>query len=159
MIPAVGAPQANSGGGGSDLPPVTTDDNGYVLTVVNGAWDKAAPSGGGGNLVVTIAKTVDGDTTTYTTDKTAGEIKAALEAGQIVTIPYASADPFTGATVYNVAIMGGVAIEGAAAVTFDYKEGDGFSMYVDASIANSTEAITMLAATENDYPYAEEGGK
>lgn len=34
--------------GGSDLPAVTSDDNGDVLTVVNGAWDKAAPSGGGG---------------------------------------------------------------------------------------------------------------
>ena len=33
-------------GGGSDLPAVTSDDNGDVLTVVNGAWDKAAASGG-----------------------------------------------------------------------------------------------------------------
>lgn len=30
-----------SGGGGSDLPAVTTDDNGKVMTVVEGAWDKA----------------------------------------------------------------------------------------------------------------------
>ena len=30
-----------SGGGGSSLPPVTSDDNGDVLTVVDGAWDKA----------------------------------------------------------------------------------------------------------------------
>ena len=34
------------GGGGSDLPEVTADDNGDVLTVVSGAWAKAAPSGG-----------------------------------------------------------------------------------------------------------------
>lgn len=33
----------NSGG----LPSVTSDDNGDVLTVVEGAWAKAAPSGGG----------------------------------------------------------------------------------------------------------------
>ena len=31
---------------GADLPPVTEDDNGDVLTVVDGVWDKAAPSGG-----------------------------------------------------------------------------------------------------------------
>lgn len=31
-------------GGGSGLPEVTADDNGDVLTVVEGAWGKAAPS-------------------------------------------------------------------------------------------------------------------
>ena len=31
------------GGGGSDLPEVSATDNGDVLTVVNGAWDKATP--------------------------------------------------------------------------------------------------------------------
>jgi len=41
------------------LPAVTADDNGDVLTVVEGAWAKAAPSGG---LVVT-ATTDDGTTT------------------------------------------------------------------------------------------------
>ena len=39
----------NSGG---NLPPVTSDDNGDVLTVVDGKWAKAAPSGGSGVLVV-----------------------------------------------------------------------------------------------------------
>ena len=34
-------------GTGVSLPVVTPDDNGDVLTVVNGAWAKAAPSGGG----------------------------------------------------------------------------------------------------------------
>lgn len=37
---------AGSGGGGSSLPTVTSDDNGDVLTVVEGAWAKDAPSGG-----------------------------------------------------------------------------------------------------------------
>lgn len=34
------------GGGGASLPEVTSEDNGNVLTVVEGAWAKAAPSGG-----------------------------------------------------------------------------------------------------------------
>lgn len=34
--------KASGGGGGSDLPDVTAADNGDVLTVVNGAWAKAA---------------------------------------------------------------------------------------------------------------------
>lgn len=53
-IPLVGTPQiGDSGGGGSGLPAVTAADNGDVLTVVNGAWDKATPSGGG-VLVVNV---------------------------------------------------------------------------------------------------------
>lgn len=40
------------GGGGSSLPAVTSDDNGDVLTVVEGQWAKAAPSGG--VLVVSV---------------------------------------------------------------------------------------------------------
>ena len=39
------------GGTGGGLPPVTSEDNGDVLTVVEGAWGKAAPSGGGGGAV------------------------------------------------------------------------------------------------------------
>lgn len=37
---------AGGGGGGDTLPAVTEADNGNVLTVVDGAWGKAAPSGG-----------------------------------------------------------------------------------------------------------------
>ena len=33
---------------GRELPEVSNEDNGDVLTVVNGSWGKAAPSGGGG---------------------------------------------------------------------------------------------------------------
>ena len=39
---------------GVKLPEVTTDDNGDVLTVVEGAWDKAEPSGGGEATVFTV---------------------------------------------------------------------------------------------------------
>lgn len=43
MIDAI---TALGGGSGSSLPAVTSDDNGKLLTVVEGAWDKAEASGG-----------------------------------------------------------------------------------------------------------------
>ena len=77
-IPLVASPPIgdNSGGGGSNLPDVSAADNGDVLTVVNGAWDKAAPSGGGGVLVV---RDTDG-----TLDKTWQEIYDAMLSGGAV---------------------------------------------------------------------------
>lgn len=39
------------GGSGSGLPAVTDADNGDVLTVVEGSWAKAAPSGGGALII------------------------------------------------------------------------------------------------------------
>lgn len=57
------------GSGGSDLPDVTVEDNGDILTVVDGAWAKATPSGG--VLVVGM------DIATYTLNKTWTEIKNA----------------------------------------------------------------------------------
>lgn len=44
------------GGGGSSLPEVSAADNGDVLTVVEGAWAKAAPSGGGGVFMTPVAQ-------------------------------------------------------------------------------------------------------
>lgn len=63
----------SAGGGGSSLPAVTSEDNGDVLTVVNGAWDKAAPSGG----IVVLHK----DESTGALDKTWNEIRTLYEAG------------------------------------------------------------------------------
>lgn len=40
---------------GSSLPEVSADDNGDVLTVVEGEWAKATPSGGGGSFVITVS--------------------------------------------------------------------------------------------------------
>lgn len=69
----------SGGGGGSSLPTVTSDDNGDVLTVVEGEWDKAAPSGG----VFVTTPTYDALTETLTLDKTWQEIATAYESGKI----------------------------------------------------------------------------
>lgn len=66
--------EIQSGGG---LPEVTADDNGDVLTVVEGEWGKAAPSGG--TLIVHIGKT-------GILDKTWQEISDAVEAGNIAMV-------------------------------------------------------------------------
>ncbi len=73
---------AENGGGGS-LPEVTSEDNGDVLSVVNGAWDKAAPAGGGalivkatGEATYTPASGGDPWEITVGVDKTSAEIEA-----------------------------------------------------------------------------------
>lgn len=68
------------GGGGSSLPAVTSDDNGDVLTVVEGQWAKAAPSGG--VLVVNTSTTHTG----YVMDQTFGTIFAAMTSGRLVIV-------------------------------------------------------------------------
>ena len=61
----------------------------------------ADAGGGGGALVVHIQKEViSEDETHYTADKTAGEIKAALESGQGVVIPFVTETPV--GTMYSV---------------------------------------------------------
>lgn len=64
-----------------ELPAVTSEDNGDILTVVNGAWAKAVPSGGNNDFVVTYTL---GDT--IIADKTFAEIKAAYEAGKNIKV-------------------------------------------------------------------------
>ena len=64
----------SASGGGSSLPEVTAEDNGDVLTVVEGTWTKATPTGDGA-LMCTL------DTATLTLDKTWQEILDAMEAG------------------------------------------------------------------------------
>lgn len=83
----IDAIEEGGGGGGAGLPDVTSDDNGDVLTVVEGAWDKAAPSGGGSDIfVMHFEVTLDEDTQSVvvTCDKTPAEIVAAGDAGKLM---------------------------------------------------------------------------
>lgn len=78
-VRAVAAEAASSGGGGgSDLPEVTSDDNGDVLTVVEGAWAKAAPSGAE-KFVITYEF---GEGNALVANKTYAQILAAYTAGK-----------------------------------------------------------------------------
>lgn len=86
----------NSGGGGSSLPAVTSEDDGDVLTVVNGAWNKATPSGGGGVLTVQVTQT-EADSTYATADKTYAEVMAAIQSGKQV---YAVFNHHEGSSTY-----------------------------------------------------------
>ena len=85
VIEAIAAQIDEGGGGGGSLPAVTSDDNGDVLTVVEGTWAKAAPSGGG----LFIIHADEDETTSITTlDKTWQEIWDAFVGGQVPVIDY-----------------------------------------------------------------------
>lgn len=87
-------------GGSSGLPDVTTADNGNVLTVVEGAWAKAEPSGGqGGNNVLTINL----DITTQALDKTWAEISAADVAVILFPVGDSKARLFVSSTSHDTA--------------------------------------------------------
>lgn len=88
FVPLVAPPPMNNGGGGgSDLPAVSAADNGDVLTVVNGAWDKAAPGGGGGSSVtfcpITVVIDPETDAETATATMTALELWTAAQSGVV----------------------------------------------------------------------------
>lgn len=72
--------QGVSEAGGSSLPAVTATDNGDVLTVVEGTWANAAPSGG----LFVVDVTLDETTQALTASETFGAIKAAFLAGKHV---------------------------------------------------------------------------
>lgn len=57
-----------------ELPEVTSDDNGDVLTVVDGAWAKAEPSGGSVPMEV-VTFTIDDDSGDVTCDHTYSQLK------------------------------------------------------------------------------------
>lgn len=86
FIPLVASPPITDGsGGGGGLPEVSADDNGDVLTVVNGAWGKAAPSGGGGVLIVNavVDFTDPSSPVVLSVDKTSEEVYTAAQSGHV----------------------------------------------------------------------------
>ena len=69
----------------AELPAVSATDNGDVLTVVEGVWGKATPSGGGDVFVVPVtAATADGGGYEYTTEAGFADVLAAIKAGRLV---------------------------------------------------------------------------
>ena len=129
---------SGSGGGGSDLPEVTADDNGDVLTVVEGAWSKATPSGSG-VLVVTAIEIIDGAkgetksfAVTYRLDKTAGEIYSAAQTGMVV-MHMAAHEP-------NIDIF--------SATSYSYSEESGYGFNFSSFVGD----YSFFAASASDYP-------
>lgn len=69
----------------AELPAVSDTDNGDVLTVVDGVWGKAAPSGGGVDMVVVYVTAAPADVGyTFATETAYADILAEIEAGKVV---------------------------------------------------------------------------
>lgn len=124
-------PAAESGGGG--LPEVSASDNGDVLTVVEGAWAKAAPSGGG-VLVCNL------DTQTGALDKTWQELHDA---------DFAVVKADTGSEQQNMPVSGtGVSGDDYILIctSFTINDGEGAPFY-----------YTFIATSADGYPVAQMG--
>ena len=81
---------------GAQLPDVTADDNGNVLTVVDGVWDKAEPSGGDGGSATLIVNATyfeddsgDYPAAGYQTDALWSDILDAYNSGTCVLFKFA----------------------------------------------------------------------
>lgn len=64
------------------LPDPSAGNNGDVLTIVDGEWDKAAPSGGGGGIFW-VTLTTDAGTGLISSDKSYNDLAGALANGQM----------------------------------------------------------------------------
>ena len=122
------------GSGGAGLPAVTSEDNGDVLTVVNGVWDKAAPSGGG-----VFQVSVPYDDAVWTMNKTWAEIKAAFIAGMSVIVQIGDSAEFEDQyyavmgvrkTVSDVSSFIVVINDGSSTYEFIATSADGYPEYV-----------------------------
>ena len=78
--------------GQGGLPAVTSDDNGDVLTVVEGAWAKAASSATG---ILEIMLTLDLGTNQWSSDLSFAEILSAYESGAFLYAVSNSGDVYT----------------------------------------------------------------
>ena len=131
----------SSGGGGSSLPAVTSEDNGDVLTVEDGAWAKAAPSGGGQFIITVTANEAE---TELSVDKTYQEIVSAFAEGKTFYLIYTDslyevqfAAPYAYES-YDTYYIGGVNID-IEAVSED--EADICFLKIQV-IANSSNGVT-----------------
>lgn len=115
-----------------ELPEVTASDNGDVLTVVEGAWANAAPSGGGATVV---ELTVDAGTGAFTSTMKAGPLWEAATTGPVLYVLEGDGDVSVGLS------SGAWTSDGAYVFAFDLTGGP----------------IELVASTINDYPSSETG--
>ena len=124
---------------GSDaLPAVTAVDNGDVLTVVEGAWTKAAPAGGG-VYNVTAAYDDSGEEGVYVLNKTWQEIHDAFAEGKTILVSYENLSE--GFETSGIAAVYGIAHNSGSELTEGYVVG----------LNGGSAAITETA---NGYPVA-----
>lgn len=124
-----------------ELPAVTEDDNGSVLTVVDGAWDKADGCSGGA-FVVDVSYNQSGLTTTYTMDKTYAEILSAVNSGVRVVI---QEDDMTGG-------VGSIYFYSLIKIRHSVGEEEWFFVSVASISGNYCEEWIFRTEDENGYP-------
>ena len=107
---------------GSGLPEVTSEDNGDVLTVVEGAWAKAAPADGGGtdSGIMVVEADVDGNDN-ITLKSTWQEIFNAMKDGMLVLVPIATGE--IAAAMYFIKSAVSSAVSGDGAYVVDLSAG------------------------------------
>lgn len=126
----------NNGDSDSNLPDVTAADNGDVLTVVNGAWDKATPSGGD-------IFTVNFNTQNGQYDRTWQEIYDAIAAGKI------------GKCLLDLSLADGPIVQQIIVAALPPSlSGSGYVVYGLTANINDTTAFVSVAVAEtaDSYP-------
>lgn len=113
----------------------------YVLDRVNGWVEPGSGGGGGGGSgVLVVHETYDEQTDTVILDKTAGEIISAAQSGKIVVSLY----------VDDLVSGDGITTEYLTKCEFT----DTYSFYFVVAYTSSPRVIIYDAATESDYPVA-----
>ena len=114
--------------GGNELPIVTAADNGDVLTVVEGAWAKAAPSGGG--LTPHIHFSRDGSTYTAESNVSFADLIADWDSENW---KFSTYDPVYVTDTNGIAVKCEV-VGGAIKATFLYPDTSGVALDIRANV-------------------------